>query len=84
MPILPPIFRASANSADALLLNCFGMSMKASVLVGIGLLLVYARGALARFSVGGGLATRLLPAASALVILVAGLAITLQAVPRLL
>jgi nickel/cobalt exporter len=56
----------------------------ASVLVGIGLLLVYTGSLLQRFCFGGSLTARLLPAASALLILVAGLVITVQAIPRLM
>jgi ABC-type nickel/cobalt efflux system permease component RcnA len=67
-----------------LLIVAFSLGL-AGVLVGIGLLLVLARGLLQRLSLGGGgLATRYLPVASAFVVLVAGLFITLQAVPRLL
>lgn len=65
-----------------LLIVAFSIGL-ASVLVGIGLLLVYARSLLQRLSVGGGLATRVLPVASAFLIMVAGLVITLQAIPQL-
>ena len=65
-----------------LLIVAFSLGL-ASVLVGIGLLLVYARGLLQRFSVGGSLAARALPVISAFLIMVAGLVITLQAVPQL-
>ena len=63
-----------------LLIVSFSIGL-ASVLVGIGLLLVYARRFLQRLSPGGGAAGRLLPVASALVIMVLGAAITLQALP---
>jgi len=53
----------------------------AGVLTGIGLLLVYARGLFARFRLEVG-AGRLLPALSAAVVLVLGLAITLQALAQ--
>jgi nickel/cobalt transporter (NicO) family protein len=53
----------------------------AGVLTGIGLLLVYARGLFARFRLELGL-WRLLPAASAAVVLALGLAISLQAVAQ--
>lgn len=66
-----------------LLIVAFSIGL-ASVLVAIGLLLVYARGLLERFSVGGGAATRLLPVVSAFLIMIAGLVITIQALPRLL
>jgi ABC-type nickel/cobalt efflux system permease component RcnA len=66
-----------------LLIVAFSVGL-ASVLVGIGLVLVHAGGILQRFRFGGSLTTRLLPAASALVILIAGLVITVQAVPGLL
>jgi nickel/cobalt transporter (NicO) family protein len=56
----------------------------AAVLVGFGLLLVYARGLFARLNVTGGLVPRLLPVASALVIVVAGSVITSQALPQVL
>jgi ABC-type nickel/cobalt efflux system permease component RcnA len=56
----------------------------AAVLVGFGLLLVYARGLFARVNLAGGLAPRLLPVASALVIVVAGGVITAQALPQVL
>ena len=66
-----------------LLIVAFSLGL-AGVLVCIGLLLVSARGVLERFKIGGSLATRLLPAASALLIMIAGLVITSQAVPGLL
>jgi ABC-type nickel/cobalt efflux system permease component RcnA len=66
-----------------LLIVAFSLGL-ASVLVAIGLVLVYARGVLERFSVGGSVATRLLPVVSAFLILVAGAVITAQALPGLL
>ena len=66
-----------------LLIVAFSIGL-AAVLTGIGLLLVYARRSLQRLNVGGGPIGRLLPVASALVIVVAGLAITLQALPQAL
>jgi ABC-type nickel/cobalt efflux system permease component RcnA len=65
-----------------LLIVAFSLGL-AGVLVGIGLVVVYAQGVLGRVGVGGGLATRLLPLASAFLIMVAGLVITVQAVPGL-
>ena len=56
----------------------------AAVLVGFGLLLVYARGLFARLNLSSGPASRLLPVASALVIVVAGGVITAQALPQVL
>jgi nickel/cobalt exporter len=56
----------------------------AAVLVGFGLLLVYARGLFARLNLSSGLAPRLLPVASALVIVLAGGVITAQALPQVL
>jgi nickel/cobalt transporter (NicO) family protein len=56
----------------------------AAVLVGFGLLLVYARGLFARVNLSSGLVPRLLPVASALVIVVAGGVITAQALPQVL
>jgi ABC-type nickel/cobalt efflux system permease component RcnA len=56
----------------------------AAVLVAFGLLLVYARGLFARVNLASGLAPRLLPVASALVIVVAGGVITAQALPQVL
>ncbi|GAC1314298.1 MAG: hypothetical protein NVSMB2_03510 [Chloroflexota bacterium] len=57
----------------------------AGVLVGFGLLLVYARGVFGRVTFpSSGLVPRLLPVASACVIVVAGGLITLQALPRVL
>jgi nickel/cobalt transporter (NicO) family protein len=56
----------------------------AAVLVGFGLLLVYARGFFGRINLSGGLVPRLLPVASALVIVIAGGVITAQALPQVL
>ena len=56
----------------------------AAVLVGFGLLLVYARGFFGRINLSGGLLPRLLPVASALVIVIAGGLITVQALPQVL
>ncbi len=56
----------------------------AAVLVGFGLLLVYARGLFARVNPSSGLASRLLPVGSAVVIVVAGGVITAQALPQVL
>ena len=56
----------------------------AAVLVGFGLLLVYARGLFARVNLSSGVVPRLLPVASALVIVVAGGVITAQALPQVL
>jgi nickel/cobalt transporter (NicO) family protein len=56
----------------------------AGVLVGFGLLLVFARSLFQRVNVSGGLAPRALPVASAAVIVVAGCTITAQALPRVL
>ena len=56
----------------------------ASVLVSFGLLLVFARSKFARLNVSSGLVPRLLPVASALVIVAAGGAITVQALPQVL
>ena len=55
----------------------------AAILVGFGLVLVYARAVFQRINVTTGLAPRLLPLGSALVIVVAGCAITAQALPQL-
>jgi nickel/cobalt exporter len=62
----------------------FGVGM-AVVLVGVGLLLVYARGLLERFPAGGRgrRLGRLLPTATAVVVLLAGLLITTQALMTL-
>ena len=62
-----------------LLIVAFSVGL-AAVLVGIGLLLVYAGRFFSRVSLGGGLATRLVPVVSALVIVAAGLVMTIQAV----
>jgi ABC-type nickel/cobalt efflux system permease component RcnA len=56
----------------------------AAVLVAFGLLLVYARGFFSRVNLSGGFLPRVLPIASALVIVVAGGVITIQALPRVL
>ncbi|MCA1646257.1 MAG: sulfite exporter TauE/SafE family protein [Chloroflexi bacterium] len=56
----------------------------AAVLVGFGLLLVYARGFFGRINLSGGWAPRVLPVASALVIVIAGGVITAQALPQVL
>jgi nickel/cobalt transporter (NicO) family protein len=56
----------------------------AAVLVGFGLLLIYARGFFGRINLSTGLVPRLLPVASALVIVIAGGVITAQALPQVL
>jgi nickel/cobalt exporter len=56
----------------------------AAVLVAFGLLLVYARGFFGRVNLSHGLAPRLLPVASAVVIVIAGGVITAQALPQVL
>jgi nickel/cobalt exporter len=56
----------------------------AGVLVAFGLLLVYARGVFGRVNLSSGLVPRLLPVASALVIVIAGGVITAQALPQVL
>jgi len=56
----------------------------AGVLVGFGLLLVFARSLFLRLKVSSGLAPRVLPVASAAVIVVAGCVITAQALPQVL
>jgi len=56
----------------------------AAVLVGFGLLLVYARGLFSRVNLSSGLLPKLLPVASALVIVIAGGVITAQALPQVL
>jgi len=61
-----------------LLIVAFSVGL-AGVLVGFGLLMVYARGWFGRVSFGSGLAPRLLSVASALIIVGAGSFITLQA-----
>ena len=66
-----------------LLIVAFSIGL-AAVLVGIGLLLVYAGRFLQRLSPRPSFAARLVPATSALVIVVAGLAIALQALPQAL
>ena len=62
------------------------VSWKSLLVLGVsgGLLLVYARGLFARVNLASGLAPRLLPVASALVIVVAGGVITAQALPQVL
>jgi ABC-type nickel/cobalt efflux system permease component RcnA len=65
-----------------LLIVAFSVGL-AAVLVGIGLLLVSARGFFARrLHFGSTLAARLVPVASALVITLLGVAMTVQALPR--
>ena len=54
------------------------------LLVAFGLLLVYARGLFGRVNLSSGLVPRLLPVASALVIVIAGGVITAQALPQVL
>ena len=61
-----------------LLIVAFSLGL-AAVLVGIGLLLVYAGRLFTHVSAGGGLGTRLVPVVSALVIVVAGAVMTAQA-----
>jgi ABC-type nickel/cobalt efflux system permease component RcnA len=56
----------------------------AAVLVGFGLLLVFARGLFGRVNLSGGLVPRVLPIASAMVIVLAGGVITAQALPQVL
>jgi ABC-type nickel/cobalt efflux system permease component RcnA len=56
----------------------------AAVLVGFGLLLVYARGLFTRLNLNSGLVPRLLPVASAFVIVITGSLITAQALPQVL
>jgi ABC-type nickel/cobalt efflux system permease component RcnA len=56
----------------------------ASVLVGFGLLLVYARAMFQRVNLTGGWVPRVLPVASAAVIVIAGAVITVQALPQVL
>ena len=56
----------------------------ASVLVGFGLLLIFARGWFQHLNVTSGLVPRVLPVASALVIVIAGTVITAQALPQVL
>jgi len=64
-----------------LLIVAFSIGL-AGVLVGFGLLMVYARGWFGRVNFGSGLLPRLLSLASALVIVGAGSFITLQAVAQ--
>jgi nickel/cobalt exporter len=66
-----------------LLIVAFSIGL-ASVLVGFGLVLVYARAAFQRIDFSTGLVPRLLPVASAVVIVVAGCVITAQALPQVL
>ena len=66
-----------------LLIAAFSTGL-AGVLVAFGLLLVYARGFFGRVNLSSGLVPRLLPVASALVILIAGGVITAQALPQVL
>lgn len=56
----------------------------ASVLVGFGLLLVFARVWFQKLNVSSGLVPRVLPVVSALVIVIAGSVITVQALPQVL
>jgi ABC-type nickel/cobalt efflux system permease component RcnA len=56
----------------------------AAVLVAFGLMLVYARGWFTRVNLSTGLVPRVLPVASALVIVIAGSVITAQALPLVL
>lgn len=67
-----------------LVLTLFFSLGLAGVLVGIGLLLVYARPLLQKVSLPGGPITRLIPVGSAMVITLAGLAITVAALPAVL
>ena len=64
-----------------LLIVAFSLGL-AAVLVGIGLVLVYARQLFARWSFSGGVAARLVPAGSALVIVVLGVVMTFGALPQ--
>jgi nickel/cobalt transporter (NicO) family protein len=66
-----------------LLIVAFSLGL-AGVLVGFGLALVYARSLFRRIDLTGGLAGRLLPVASAAVVVVAGCVITAQALPQVL
>ena len=63
-----------------LLIVAFSLGL-AAVLVGIGLLLVYARTLFQRVNIGGRFAPRLIPVASALLIVATGVALILQALP---
>jgi len=65
-----------------LLIVAFSVGL-ATVLTGIGLLLVYARRMFDRFALRPNVAMRLLPVASALVISLAGLAIVVEALSRI-
>jgi len=66
-----------------LLIVAFSIGL-AGVLVAFGLLLVYARGLFSRVNLSSGLVPRLLPVASALVIVIAGGVITAKALPQVL
>jgi ABC-type nickel/cobalt efflux system permease component RcnA len=66
-----------------LLIVAFSVGL-ASVLVGFGLLLVFARAYFQRINLSSGWVPRVLPVASALVIVVAGGVITAQALPQVL
>lgn len=66
-----------------LLIVAFSIGL-AGVLVAFGLLLVYARGLFSRVNLSNGLVPRLLPVASALVIVIAGGVITAKALPQVL
>jgi ABC-type nickel/cobalt efflux system permease component RcnA len=66
-----------------LLIVAFSLGL-AAVLVGIGFLLVYARGFFNNFSLGGSWGQRLLPVASAFVITAVGAALTMSALPAVL
>ncbi len=70
--------------AFGLVLTLFFSLGLAGVLVGIGLLLVYARPLLQRLSLPAGRFTRLIPVGSAMVITLAGVAITVAALPGVL
>lgn len=66
-----------------LLIVSFSLGL-AAVLVGFGLLLVYARRRFQKLNLSTGLVPRLLPVASAFVIVMAGGVITVQALPQVL
>ena len=61
-----------------LLIVAFSLGL-AAVLVGIGLLLVYGRRLFQRVSIGGRFAPRLIPVASALLIVATGVVLVMQA-----
>ncbi len=63
-----------------LLIVAFSIGL-AAVLVGIGLLLVYARHFFQRVSIGGRLAPRLIPVAGSALIIVTGVVLVLEALP---